>query len=102
MNEQINKRAIGVGVFIIIGLLFLVGGVLTIGNLHSTFQKKMTVSSVFGDVNGLASGNNIWFSGVKIGSISNLHFYAQNKVKVGRIYGEWVRRGDHCFPTTGL
>src|ERR1035437_6871727 len=82
MNEPVNKRAIGVGLFIIVGLLFLVGGVMTIGNLHSTFQKKMTVSTVFGDVNGLASGNNIWFSGVKIGTIKKTEFYGKSQVKV--------------------
>lgn len=82
MNEPVNKRAIVVGLFIIVGILFLVGGVLTIGNLHSTFSKKMTISSVFGDVNGLASGNNIWFSGVKIGTVKKTEFYGKSQVKV--------------------
>lgn len=82
MNEPVKKRAIVVGLFIIIGLLFLVGGVMTIGNLHSTFQKKMTVSTIFGDVNGLASGNNIWFSGVKIGTVKKTEFYGKSQVQV--------------------
>lgn len=82
MNEPVNKRAIAVGIFIIIGLLFLLGGVLTIGNLHSTFQKKMTISTLFGDVNGLQSGNNIWFSGVKIGTVKKTEFYGKSQVKV--------------------
>jgi len=82
MKESINKRGIGVGFFIIVGLLFLLGGVLTIGNLHSTFQKKMTVSTVFGDISGLQTGNNIWFSGVKIGTVKKTEFYGNNQVKV--------------------
>ncbi len=82
MNEPVNKRAIGVGVFIIIGLIFLVGGVLTIGNLHSTFQRKMTVSTIFGDVNGLQTGNNIWFSGVKIGTVKKMQIFGKSQVKV--------------------
>lgn len=82
MNEPVNKRATIVGLFILIGLLFLVGGILTIGNLHSTFQSKMTVSTIFGDVNGLQSGNNIWFSGVKIGTVKKLEFYGESQVKV--------------------
>src|SRR5665213_2269437 len=82
MNEPINKRAIGVGIFIIVGLLFLVGGILTIGNLHSTFQRKMTVSTILGDVNGLVAGNNIWFSGVKIGTVKKMEFYGKSQVKV--------------------
>jgi len=82
MNQSINKRAIIVGIFIIVGILFLLGGVLTIGNLHSTFSKKLNISSVFGDVNGLNSGNNIWFSGVKIGTVKKLEFYGKSQVKV--------------------
>lgn len=82
MNETMNKRAVGVGLFIFIGLLFLLGGILTIGNLHSTFSKKMTISSIFGDVNGLVAGNNIWFSGVKIGTVKKTEFYGKSQVKV--------------------
>ena len=53
MNERTNKRrGIIVGIFILVGIAFLLGGVLTIGNLHSTFSRKINVSTVFGDVNG--------------------------------------------------
>jgi phospholipid/cholesterol/gamma-HCH transport system substrate-binding protein len=82
MNEPVSKRAVIVGLFIIVGILFLVGGTLTIGNLHSAFSKKMTISTIFNDVNGLQKGNNIWFSGVKIGTVKNLEFYGKSQVKV--------------------
>lgn len=82
MNEPINKRPVIVGFFIFIGILFLIGGVMIVGNLHSTFSKKMTISTVFGDVNGLHSGNNIWFSGVKIGTVKKIEFYGMSQVKV--------------------
>jgi phospholipid/cholesterol/gamma-HCH transport system substrate-binding protein len=82
MSEPNRKRGIAVGVFIIVGLLFLVGGVMTVGNLHSTFQRKMTLVTIFGDVNGLQAGNNIWFSGVKIGTVKKLEFYDKSQVKV--------------------
>lgn len=82
MSEPGKKRGIAVGVFIIVGLILLVAGVLTIGNLHSTFQKKMTILTIFGDVNGLQKGNNIWFSGVKIGTVKSVEFYGKSQVKV--------------------
>jgi phospholipid/cholesterol/gamma-HCH transport system substrate-binding protein len=82
MNEKINKRAIGVGIFIIVGLLLLVGGIMTIGNLRSTFQKKVVISTIFADINGLVTGNNIWFSGVKIGTVKKIEFYGNSQVKV--------------------
>ncbi len=77
-----NKRSVAVGAFILIGILFLVGGVLSVGNLHSTFQKKMTISTIFSDVNGLQEGNNIWFSGVKIGTVKKLELIGESKVRV--------------------
>ncbi len=82
MSQPANKRAAIVGIFVFAGLIFLLAGILVIGNLHQTFIRKIKVVTLFDDVSGLKVGNNVWFSGVKIGSISNLEFYAQTKVKV--------------------
>ncbi|MGV3631668.1 MAG: MlaD family protein [Bacteroidota bacterium] len=82
MSEPVNKRGITVGIFIVIGIAFLIGAVLTIGNLRSTFQQKMTIWTMFDDVNGLQAGNNIWFSGVKIGTVKEMELYGRSQVKV--------------------
>ena len=82
MKNSPNKRAVIVGSFIFIGLLLLVVCVLIIGNLHDTFKRKTEIVTLFDDVSGLQVGNNIWFSGVKIGTVSSLKFYADRKVKV--------------------
>ncbi len=82
MNTSPNKRAVTVGIFIFLGILFLVAGVLTIGNIHQTFSKKLQVTTFFPDVNGLQKGNNIWFSGVKIGTVKRVEFFGSSQVKV--------------------
>ncbi|MBC7389972.1 MAG: MCE family protein, partial [Opitutaceae bacterium] len=82
MNESPNKRAVMVGIFISLGILFLIGGILTIGNIHGTFTKKMNVVAVFDNVNGLQAGGNVWFSGVKIGTVKKLDFFGRSEVKV--------------------
>jgi len=82
MQSKDNKRAIIVGLFIFLGLLFLLAGILAIGNLRSTFVKKIHLTAVFEDVNGLQSGNNIWYSGVKIGTVHNMSFFGDSQVRV--------------------
>ena len=82
MNESSYKRPVIVGLFVFLGLLFLIGGILMVGNIHATFKSKMTLVSLFDDVSGLQKGNNVWFSGVKIGFVSNLQFFGKSQVKV--------------------
>ena len=82
MNESPNKRAIIVGVFVIIGLIFLLSGILIIGNLRETFNRKMELVSLFDDVGGLQPGNNVWFSGVKVGTVSSMEFFGKSQVEV--------------------
>lgn len=82
MNESPNRRAVIVGVFIFIGLAFLLAGILIVGNLRETFNTKMQVVSLFDDVGGLQRGNNVWFSGVKIGTVSSLEFFGKSQVEV--------------------
>jgi phospholipid/cholesterol/gamma-HCH transport system substrate-binding protein len=82
MNETSNRRAVIVGSFVFIGMVFLVAGILMVGNLRETFKNKMEVISRFDEVNGLKKGNNIWFSGVKIGIVNSLSFYGKSQVEV--------------------
>jgi phospholipid/cholesterol/gamma-HCH transport system substrate-binding protein len=82
MNESPNKRAVIVGLFVFTGLLFLIAGILIVGDLRETFKSKMKIVSLFDDVGGLKKGNNVWFSGVKIGTVSNLDFFGESQVEV--------------------
>jgi len=82
MSESPSRRAVLVGFFVLLGIIFFVAGILMVGNLHETFKKKMEVISLFDDVNGLQKGNNVWFSGVKVGTVSSLHFYGKSQVEV--------------------
>jgi len=82
MSESPNRRSVLVGFFVLLGIIFFVAGILMVGNLHETFKNKMEVISLFDDVNGLQKGNNVWFSGVKVGTVSSLHFYGKSQVEV--------------------
>jgi phospholipid/cholesterol/gamma-HCH transport system substrate-binding protein len=82
MKTNMNKRGIVVGIFIVLGLAIFIAGVLTLGGQKKTFEKKVSVKAVFKDVGGLQVGNNVWFSGVKIGTVKKMSFTRDSKVEV--------------------
>lgn len=77
-----QRRAVTVGLFVLVGLFIFVAGVFTIGGMRKSFVSKIEAKSIFEDVNGLKSGNNIWFSGVKVGTVKDIHFYGDSQVEV--------------------
>jgi phospholipid/cholesterol/gamma-HCH transport system substrate-binding protein len=81
MRSTSNRRAIIVGIFIFLGLVIFIITVLTLGSQKQTFEKAITIRSVFDDVNGLQKGNNIWFSGVKIGTVRKIAILGNAKVE---------------------
>lgn len=83
MKDKENKHSVIVGAFVLAGVLLLVVAIFMVGDVHDTFKKKIELVTVFDDVNGLEEGNNIWFSGVKIGTVSSLAFSGKAQVAVG-------------------
>jgi phospholipid/cholesterol/gamma-HCH transport system substrate-binding protein len=82
MEAQKNKRAIMVGLFIAIGVIIFLAGIFTLGGQQKAFVKTVSVTAVFDDVSGLQQGNNVWFSGVKVGTVKKIEFYNKSQVKV--------------------
>ncbi|TWJ02352.1 phospholipid/cholesterol/gamma-HCH transport system substrate-binding protein [Mucilaginibacter frigoritolerans] len=77
-----NKRAITVGIFLSLGLVIFILGVFTLGGQQKSFEKNIHISAVFDDVSGLKKGNDVWFSGVKVGTISSIKFVGISQVDV--------------------
>ncbi|SMD13202.1 MlaD family protein [Pedobacter nyackensis] len=82
MQVTDNRKQITVGVFILLGLVIFVLGVFTLGSQRKAFVKSISVNAVFSDIQGLKAGNNVWFSGVKIGTIKKIQFYGTSQVQV--------------------
>ena len=80
MKSTKNTRAVVVGIFILLGIVILVLTILTLGGQNKTFSKSITVRAVFDDINGLQKGNNIWFSGVKIGTVKKISFVGERQL----------------------
>ena len=83
MKSSSYTRAVIVGIFIFIGIAIFILAVFTLGNQHKTFEKSIIVKAIFDDVNGLQKGNNVWFSGVKVGTIKKVILSGNERVEVG-------------------
>jgi phospholipid/cholesterol/gamma-HCH transport system substrate-binding protein len=82
MRTDNKKRMVTVGVFVLVGIVIFTAAVLTLGGQKKTFEKKSTLRAIFKDVNGLQEGNNVWFSGVKIGTVKKISLGAHAMVDV--------------------
>ncbi len=82
MSTGENKRSVQVGIFVFLGLVIFIVGVLFLGGQQKRFIKSIEVSAVFDDVGGLKTGNNVWFSGVKVGTVKAVKFYGKSQVEV--------------------
>jgi len=74
MSEQNNKKQIAVGAFITIGLAILIVGIFTIGGQRKAFVKTFPLQAGFEDAQGLQAGNNVWLSGIKVGTVKKVAF----------------------------
>ena len=81
MKSTGNTRAIVVGIFVFLGVAIFIVTVLTLGSQHKTFESSITVKTFFENVNGLQKGNNIWFSGVKVGTIGRVSLEPEDRWK---------------------
>lgn len=77
-----NKRSVIVGIFVFLGIAILVAGILTLGGQQKKFVKTIHLKAVFDDIGGLQTGNNVWFSGVKIGTVRKINFYGDSQVEI--------------------
>ena len=82
MKTGFTKKAVIVGIFIFLGIVIFVTGVFTIGFQRKTFAKAIDIHILFNDISGLQEGNNVWLSGVKIGTVKTIRFHGDTQVEV--------------------
>jgi phospholipid/cholesterol/gamma-HCH transport system substrate-binding protein len=70
------------GIFIIVGLAFLVSGLYYIGKQKNFFVSVFPLKAVFNNVGGLKVGNNIRFGGVTVGTVDGIQLLTDTSVMV--------------------
>src|SRR5664279_4442570 len=82
MKSSRNTKAVVVGLFTVVGLAIFITGVLTLGGQHKLFASTISIKARFTDVSGLQAGNNIWFEGVKVGTVKSVSLSVNSVVEV--------------------
>jgi phospholipid/cholesterol/gamma-HCH transport system substrate-binding protein len=95
------KQNIKLGAFVIGGLLLFLISLFYIGSERNIFNRTFTISAIFKNVEGLKEGDNVWLSGVKIGTVKSVKIIKQGKVIVSLSLkdkqNEFIRKDATAF-----
>ena len=79
MKNQTNK-ALRVGLFVFSALAIFVLIVYLIGSKDNLFKSKTTITTSFNDIRGVVVGNNVRFSGINVGKVSDINVISDKEV----------------------
>jgi phospholipid/cholesterol/gamma-HCH transport system substrate-binding protein len=82
MDATEVKQNIKLGTFVLVGLVLFLISIFFIGKESNFFNRTFLVSAVFKNVEGLQKGDNVWLSGVKIGTVKSVDIITESKVIV--------------------
>ena len=82
MESKEYKQNIRLGIFVLTGIALFLTSIFYIGSERNVFNKTFAVSAVFKNVEGLTEGDNVWLSGVKIGTVRDVKIISEGKVIV--------------------
>ncbi len=80
------------GMFVILGLGFLVVAIYFIGENKNLFGNTFHLKANFKNVSGLEIGNNVRFSGINVGTVQNIEFVSDSSVVVDFVIKDEVRK----------
>ncbi|HVU94167.1 MAG TPA: MlaD family protein [Puia sp.] len=82
MTMRENTRHLLLGIFVAVGAGLFILAVLTVGSRQQSFARTVRIRVLFDDAQGLQPGNNVWLSGVKIGTVKRVSLDENNRVEV--------------------
>lgn len=80
-NQDIN-RSLKLGAFVLGAIIIFLGALFYLAKEGNLFNKTFLVSAIFKNVEGLKEGDNVWLSGVKIGTVKLVKIVSEGKVIV--------------------
>jgi len=90
-----GENNIKLGVFILAGLLVLMLSFYMIGKNHNMFGSDFKLKVHFTNLNGLMEGNNVLFSGIQAGTVTNIELLNDTSIEVTLMIDNNVRAYIH-------
>ncbi len=82
METKEIAQQVKLGAFVLAGVALFLISVFFIGSENNIFSKTFELSAVFKNVEGLKEGDNVWLSGVKIGTVTDVKIASEGRVIV--------------------
>lgn len=80
------------GIFVMMGLVFMVFSLYMIGRNRNLFGPTFTISASFYNVDGLTTGNNVRFSGIDVGTVQKIEIESDSTIRVLMIIDKGVKK----------
>jgi phospholipid/cholesterol/gamma-HCH transport system substrate-binding protein len=90
--QKSTKNEIKLGAFVTISVLFFIVGIYFVGERQQLFSNTFHISGVFSDISGLQVGDNVRFSGINVGIISDINQVTDSTVGVDMLIVEHARK----------
>jgi phospholipid/cholesterol/gamma-HCH transport system substrate-binding protein len=82
MKPNEIQQNVKLGIFVLAGVVLFLSAVFLIGSENNIFSKTFTAHAIFKNVEGLKEGDNVWLSGVKIGTVRDVRIVKEGRVIV--------------------
>jgi len=80
--EKSKNHQLRLGILILAGLLFFIVSVYLLGKQQNLFSSNIKVNAHFSDVKGLQIGNSVRFSGINVGTVTDIRILNDSIIEV--------------------
>jgi phospholipid/cholesterol/gamma-HCH transport system substrate-binding protein len=96
IKKQLMWSKLKVGVVVTAALMVILLTVFFAGSIESLFSPKISIFAQIKDVRGLRNGSPVWFAGVEVGSVKDIHLHPQYgtlvKLSLNKSATEYIRK----------
>lgn len=86
-----KTKNIRVGIFVLIGTIFIISALYFIGEKQNLFSSKFRISANFENVNGLMPGNNVRFGGINVGTVESVGIINDSTINVVMVIKDKIK-----------